>query len=37
VENYLHDQVCFGAMPLTDAQREIAQDWYRVYMTAVPH
>jgi hypothetical protein len=37
VENYLHDQVCIGAMPLTDAQREIAQDWYRVFMTAVLH
>jgi hypothetical protein len=37
VENYLHDQVCSGAMPLDEAQREIADDWYRVYMTSVPH
>jgi hypothetical protein len=37
VENYLHDQVCAGAMSLVEAQREIATDWYRVYTMAVPH
>lgn len=37
VENYLHDQVCSGAMPLAEAQHEIATDWYRVYTTEVSH
>jgi len=31
VESYLHEQVCSGALPLADAQREIAADWYAVY------
>ncbi len=31
VENYLHDQVCKGAISLPDAQREIATDWLSVY------
>jgi hypothetical protein len=31
VEEYLHHQVCSGAMPLAEAQREIAADWYAVY------
>jgi hypothetical protein len=31
VENYLHRQVCSGAMPLADAQREIATDWIAVW------
>jgi hypothetical protein len=31
VENYLHRQVCSGAMPLADAQREIATDWMAVW------
>ncbi len=31
VENYLHQQVCSGAMTLQEAQREIATDWYAVY------
>jgi hypothetical protein len=31
VENYLHDQVCSGAMSLADAQRIIATDWLSVY------
>ena len=31
VENYLHDQVCSGAISLNEAQREIATDWYAVY------
>jgi hypothetical protein len=34
VENYLHDQVCSGAMPLAVAQQQIATDWYRVYVTS---
>jgi hypothetical protein len=31
VENYLHRQVCAGAMTLADAQRQIATDWLRVW------
>ena len=31
VENYLHDQVCSGAMPLKEAQNEIATNWLAVY------
>ena len=31
VENYLHDQVCSGAISLSDAQVEIATDWLNVY------
>ena len=31
VENFLHDQVCRGAMQLADAQRAIATDWLSVY------
>ena len=31
VENYLHDQVCSGRMPLAEAQQQIAADWYAVY------
>jgi hypothetical protein len=31
VENYLHDQVCSGAISLSDAQVEIATDWLSVY------
>jgi hypothetical protein len=31
VENYLHDQVCRGAMPLAEAQRAIATNWLAVY------
>ncbi len=31
VESYLHEQVCSGTLPLADAQREIAADWYAVY------
>jgi hypothetical protein len=33
VENYLHDQVCSGEMPLAEAQQRIATDWYRVYVS----
>ncbi len=31
VENYLHEQVCSGAISLTDAQYQIAHDWMAVY------
>ena len=31
VENYLHDQVCSGAMSLRDAQNQIATNWLAVY------
>jgi hypothetical protein len=31
VENYLHDQVCSGAVSLTEAQIKIATDWLSVY------
>lgn len=31
VENYLHDQVCSGAIPLQQAQVEIATNWLNVY------
>lgn len=31
VENYLHDQVCSGAMSLQDAQTQIATNWLTVY------
>ena len=31
VENYLHKQVCSGAMALEDAQRQIATDWMTVW------
>lgn len=31
VENYLHDQVCSGAISLAQAQQEIATNWLAVY------
>lgn len=31
VENYLHDQVCEGAISLRDAQNIIAHDWLEIY------
>ena len=31
VENFLHRQVCSGAITLDEAQHEIVQDWYKVY------
>ncbi len=31
VENYLHQQVCSGAISLQEAQREIATNWLDVY------
>lgn len=33
LENYLHSQVCSGAMSLTDAQKAISGDWTMVYNT----
>lgn len=30
-ENYLHDQVCSGKVPLAQAQQEIATNWLNVY------
>lgn len=35
VESYLHRQVCAGTLTLDEARREIATDWYRVYITAI--
>lgn len=32
VENFLHRQVCSGAVSLADAQNAIATDWYKVYL-----
>lgn len=32
VENYLHKQVCAGAMTLAEAQQEITTDWYSVFI-----
>ena len=32
VENYLHGEVCSGRMTLPEAQKEIATDWYAVYL-----
>jgi hypothetical protein len=34
-ENYLHSQVCSGAITLQEAQKEIATDWYAVYLKLV--
>jgi len=31
VENYLHSQLCSGAITLAEAQRQIATDWVAVY------
>ena len=36
VERYLHNQVCTGNLSLRDAQREIAEDWYEVYLQIHP-
>lgn len=33
VENYLHDQVCNGSIPLRQAQIEIATNWLAVYQS----
>jgi len=32
VENYLHGQVCSGAMTLSQAQDAMVRDWYAVYL-----
>ena len=32
VENYLHDQICKGAITLQQAQEMIRTDWYAVYL-----
>jgi hypothetical protein len=37
LENVLHDMVCSGAMSLSDAQQEIASDWYVAYRKFVAH
>jgi hypothetical protein len=37
VENYLHEQVCKRGMPLAEAQKKIATDWYQVYLDAHLH
>lgn len=37
VENYLHIEVCSGSLTLEQAQKEITEDWYRVYTASVPH
>ena len=37
VENYLHAEVCADSLTLDQAQKEITEDWYRVYTTSVPH
>ncbi len=36
VENYLHAQVCSGALKLTQAQTMISTDWYAVYQKMKP-
>ncbi len=33
VENYLHEQVCSGALSLPQAQLAIANDWLAIYQT----
>ena len=33
-ENFLHREVCAGRLPLADAQREIAVDWYGSWVRA---
>lgn len=32
VENYLHHEVCSGRISLTEAQEQIGNDWYAVYL-----
>ena len=36
VENFLHKQVCSGAMTLREAQRAIVVDWFQVYKQIHP-
>lgn len=33
LENGLHDLACSGQLPLADAQRAIAENWYAAYET----
>lgn len=33
VENYLHQQVCSGAITLPDAQQQIAHNWLQIYQS----
>lgn len=33
VENYLHNQVCSGALPLAQAQQEISTNWLQIYQS----
>lgn len=37
VEDYLHRQVCSGAVSLAEAQQEIASNWYEVYQRLHAH
>jgi len=37
VENYLHNQVCSGAMTLQQAQDAIRTDWYAIYQQIAGH
>ncbi len=37
VENYLHDQVCSGALSLQQAQIEIATNWLAIYQQMPGH
>ena len=36
VENYLHEQVCAGAIDLPAAQKQIATDWVAMYQVLSP-
>lgn len=33
VENYLHSQVCSGALTLKEAQQEISKNWYLIFQS----
>jgi hypothetical protein len=37
LEDWLHKQVCSGKMPLANAQRAIATDWYAAYLGMKGH
>ncbi len=37
VENYMHDQVCSGAISLSQAQIQIATNWLQVYNSMPQH
>ena len=36
VENYLHNEVCAGRLPLSNAQQAIVDDWLKVYDSLTP-